>query len=156
MENAEKQVEIYSKAFKETYLIVNNFAEELYAKIPKSFMKMLKENMDNSYKVTIRDLKINREIEETRTILSLIYRDFLCDEQEKQELLLRDSENLQKLEEELKQRYDTEEIFKKRKDELNKFNNIEVEAMAMVEVKEKNFLQKIFQKIKHFFTRKNS
>jgi len=156
MESAEKEVVRYSKAFKETYLIVNDFAEELYARIPKSFIKMLKENMDNSHEVTLNDLKQNGEMEETKTILSLIYRDFLCDEQEKQELLLRDYQKLKEIEEELKQKYDTEEIFRKRKSELNQLSNTEIETMAMVEVKEKNFLQKIFQKIKNFFTRKNS
>ena len=56
------ETNIYSKAFKETYIIINNLAEELYLKIPNSLIKTIKNNMDRNYEITIQDINERRNI----------------------------------------------------------------------------------------------
>mgnify|MGYP003296775332 CR=1 FL=1 len=46
MSNINQKSLKYHKAFKEVYILINDFSSELYIKIPKSFIKILKENMD--------------------------------------------------------------------------------------------------------------
>lgn len=53
---------VYSKAFKETYIIINNLAEELYIKIPNSLIKTIKNKMDRNYEITIQDINERRNI----------------------------------------------------------------------------------------------
>ena len=69
MEERETKEIRYAKAFKETYIIVNNFAEELYCKIPSKLIKFLKENMDKDYNVTLKEIEKNGEREETKAIM---------------------------------------------------------------------------------------
>lgn len=101
MGNTQEQVIKYSRAFKETYLIINNLAEELYARIPKKFIKMIKENMSKEYIITLKELQQKGQMEETKIILSLIYRDFLCDEKTKEELIIQEQLKIQEEEEKI-------------------------------------------------------
>lgn len=85
----------YSKAFKETYIIVNDLAEELYSKIPKSFIKLIKENMNTEYEITLEKINENGVLPETNAILSLIFRDFLCEDEMKNKLIERDNQEIE-------------------------------------------------------------
>ena len=93
-------------------------------------------------------------MEETKIVLAVIYRDFLCSEEERKEILERDKNKLLEFEQELREKYNPDNIFKnKNNSSENIQDNISTET-AVVEYKEKNFIQKLFDKIKHLF-RKN-
>ena len=53
LENIQTKELRYKKAFKEIYLIINNLAEELYSKIPKGFIELIKNNMDLEYNISL-------------------------------------------------------------------------------------------------------
>ena len=98
------------------------------------------------YKITYqyeKDLK-----EETIVILGLIYRDFLADPEEREDLQLKDTEAIKKVEEELNQKYDMENVFNKRKTKKNVNNS--PEEMGLTVYKER-FIKKIFNLIKGIF-----
>ena len=86
--------------------------------------------------------------EETIVILGLIYRDFLADPEEREDLQLKDTEAIKKVEEELKQKYDMENVFNKRKTKKNVNNS--PEEMGLTVYKER-FIKKIFNLIKGIF-----
>lgn len=86
--------------------------------------------------------------EETIIILALIYRDFLCNENEKKELKERDAEELKKIEKEIREKYNPEDIFKK--EEKNEDNHQET---GMIKYKEQSFIKRLFKKIKNIFIR---
>ena len=50
--------------------------------------------------------------------------------------------------------FNPDNIFKNRQNISSDFNNTDTEFTAMIEFKEKNFLQKIFDKIKNLFNKK--
>lgn len=103
-----------SKAFSETYDIVMHFDKKLYDKIPKSFIKLLKDNMDVNYKPNIDYSKgINNQklLDETRTFLALIYRDFICSKEKRAELIQKEKIELNKIEKEKKAKYSTTDLF---------------------------------------------
>ena len=73
----------YRQALFEIYKILENTDEEIINKIPEKFIKFVKENMDTNYKF---ELKKGKELvkqnlkDETKQIIALIYKKYLCDE----------------------------------------------------------------------------
>lgn len=132
------------KALSEVNIIIKSLPEELNTKIPEKFKQMVETEKDNNYNPDVNNLVMeNNMLPETIVILGLIYRDYLCDKAEKQKLLLREKEELQKLKEEQEQKYSYENLFK------NKVIKEEKEELALVEVK-----KKWYTKIIEFFRRK--
>ena len=125
--------EIYMDAFSEVNAILNIMPSNLFNKIPLKFRQMISEYKNNSYNPRIEEPVENFELkDETKIILSLIYRDFLCSNEEKERLKARDAQKLQEEEEQLREKYNHDNIFNNRKTE-----NIETvaEPVAMVEYK---------------------
>ena len=76
-------------AFSQVYDIINHFEKDLYNKIPKKFIVFLQENKDDNYISDIDYTKsINEQplLHETKVILSIVYRKYICDEQKKNKL----------------------------------------------------------------------
>ena len=145
-------VNITSEVCSEVYDIIYNM--KLYNKIPKGFIEIINKNRNPQYKVNIDYSKSINEQElqrGTRVVLALIYRDYLCSEEERKALIQKDKDELKKIENELKERYNPDNLFKNKKIE-----EIEIkgEIQALVEYKEKTFIQKVWNKIKSLFKRK--
>lgn len=141
----------YSEAFTEIDEIFKIMPVDLLSKIPIEFRNTISKNKAKDYKIKIKEpLEEQKLKEETIVILGLIYRDFLSSPEEKEELKLKDSEELKKVEEELAKQYDINKVFEKRK----KNNTTENQTTEMVVYKEQGFLKKIFNLIKGMFKRK--
>ena len=112
-----------NKSFTEVSDIINHMQKDLYVKIPKKFIKIINENKDNNYKVNIDYSKGINEVnllKETRAILSLIYRDYICSPEKRKQLVLEDKEEQKRNEEFLKKKYEIN--FEKKHDQKNKCN----------------------------------
>ena len=136
-------------ALKEVYEILQNTDEELLSKIPLNFIDFIKSNMNNEYKTNIKcDTDIDKQnlLEETESILALIYRSYWATEKEKGEFAIKDKE--EKILEENKKKEniqnDIYKIFEKRNKQSNSLNN-----NLPVPKKEKLF-RRILNKIKFF------
>ncbi len=119
-------VNTINQSFSEVYDIIMHFEKDLFNKIPKGFLKMIKQNRDLKYKVDIDyDKNINEQdlLQDTRAILSLIYRDYLCSPEEKIELIKKDKMELVREEEKRREKYNTDDIFKKKSIILEQVNN---------------------------------
>lgn len=144
--------EIYKEAFSEVDEIFKLMPTNLLNKIPAKFRKMINSEKSMNYNPIIREPIEDFVLkEETIVILALIYRDFLCSSEEKEKLKLRDAEKIREAEEELRKKYNPDNIFKNRTNLSNDLNDTENSTTAIVEYKEKNFIQKIFEKVKHLF-----
>lgn len=138
-----------SKAFTEVYEILKITPIELTSKIPTKFRKIIEENRDKEYRFQIEEPFDEKDLrEETIVILGLIYRDFLADPEEREELQLKDTEAIKKVEEEMQQKYDMKNVFENRKSKNNTNNN--QEEMGLTVYKE-GFIKKIFNLIKGIF-----
>lgn len=138
---------LINQSFSEVYDIVMHLEKRLYNKIPNSFLLMLKDNKDDIYKVNIDYSKsINEQelLKDTRVILSLIYRDYICSKEKRQELIERDKIELKKYQESLNEKFDIENIFENRK------KTHEQEKNQMVKYKETVF-KMIINKILSLF-----
>ena len=92
----------------------------------------------------------------TFVILAMLNLNYWCeDEKEKQALIAIYAENDRKKEEELREKYNPDNLFKKKeKAEVETETKEPSENLALVEHKENNFLKKILNKIRSLFRRK--
>ena len=150
--------QVYAEAISETLDILEHTKKEDVDKISPKFMEYLRNNaspnyisnLDHSKKISDMDLK-----QKTKVILAIIYRKFWCDDEQKIEFDKKIKNNELIYQEELREKYNPDNIFK------NKNNSSEIvqdnisNETAIVKYKEKNFIQKLFDKIKNLFRRKN-
>lgn len=147
--------EEYLKAFSEVEQIIKLMPESLQKKIPDRFKNIISTEKLQAYIPNIKEpFEKCNIMEETKIVLAVIYRDFLCSEEEKKEIKLKDSQKLMEYEEELREKYNTDNFFLNRNTIQYSSEEVKTDQTAIVEYKEKNFLQKLFDKIKHIFKRK--
>ena len=139
-------------SFSEVYEIILHMDKELVKKIPVQFINFIKQNKKDNYIANIDYTKsINQqELQRgTRVILSIIYRDYLCDDEKKKELMQNDSIELKKIEEELREKYNIDNLFKK------KNNQFEVEEKRLIVNVQKKWYQKVWDFVNKLFKRKD-
>lgn len=144
--NIQKTVR-YHKAFKEVYLLINDLSSDLYIKIPKSFIKTIKENMDESYDISIDKLNTEGMMKETEAVMSLVFRDFLCSDKLNKKLTEYDNNHIEQEITRYNKIFENENIFEKNNIETQKYNL--KENTSLIIVKEKNIFMKILNKIKN-------
>ena len=104
---------------------------------------MIKENKDPNYNCKIDFTKsINDQnlLKETRAILSLIYRDYLCSNEERKKLIIKGKQELDEYDKKIKKNYNADNLFKDKKSVTN------------MEGSNKDFLPTVIQK-KSIFTK---
>lgn len=138
----------YAKAYTEVLEIIKYFPKEEYAKIPEEKIEFYKNNMDKDY-----NFKINPEIDlseqsispEANAIMINLFTDYYATEEQKIKIKNILDSNQQKEEQEKRERYNPDNIFKNRNTE-----NIIRNEVALVEYKESIF-KRFINKIKSIF-----
>ena len=144
----------YMEAFSEVDEILKIMPTALSNKIPQKFKEIIKREKAKNYIPNISEPIEKCSLrEETIIILALIYRDFLCNEEERKELKSRDAQALKIFEEELREKYNPDDIFKKKKDRKQEMENIQAEETSIAVIQEEKWYKKIFSIIKKFFRR---
>ena len=142
----------YEEAFAEVDEILKIMPIDLLSKIPVQFRQVISENKAQNYKVDIQEpLDEEKLKEETVVILGLIYRDFLASPEEREQLQAQDAEELLRIEEEMQQQYNMENIFKKRKS--GKASQNDELSTDLILYEEQGFLKKLFNLIKGLFNK---
>ncbi len=81
------------RVFAEVYQILQHSEDAVFKRIPNSFVMFLQENLDKTWQDHLDFSKSIREMDllrETRIILSLVYRDFVCTAAKRKELVEKD------------------------------------------------------------------
>jgi hypothetical protein len=142
------------KAYKECIEILKYIPKEEYNKIPSYIIDKLKREMDSEYfyKVThFEDFENQEMLEETKTILAVLFRDYWATEQQREKIKAKENYDIQLLEEEKRKKYNPDDIFKSNQIKLEKnANENSHEETQLIEYKEsiftkiKNIILKIF------------
>lgn len=137
-------------AYKEIYEILKIFPQELVAQIPQEKIKFFRNNMDTNYEydISIETFDGQTMLEETRAILTILFRDYWATPTQREKILAYENSARNRLEEETRMKYNPENLFKK-KDKQN-YVEAHTEETAMVEYKESIF-KKIINKILNIF-----
>lgn len=149
------EISEYRIAATEVVYILDYFSEEFKANIPTNFLKFLNEqaipdynpNFDFSHGLDRLELR-----NKTKTLLAMIYRNYICSEKEKieYEKILKQNENTYQVE--LREKYNPDNIFQKDKKEYNTLNN-ERDTVQLVKYKESKLI-KFINWFKKLFNRK--
>ena len=145
-----------SEAAVEFNYILDNSSQELKNKISTKFIKYMRDiasttyifNYDNSKKLNEQKLKA-----ETRGLIALVYQDYICTEEEKNDYIIKCKNYKFEKEKKLREKYNPDDIFKNR----NKIVSQEEqpsEETRMTIVQEEKWYQKIFNLIKGLFRKK--
>lgn len=138
------------KAYAEVDEILALMENKYIEKIPRKMREMFKDERALDYKPEIKvDIPLDEQNLQRKTfaILAMLNLNYWCeDENEKQKLLQVYAENDKKKEEELRERYNPDNIFKNKQMQGQKEENT-----ALIEIREENFIKKIIRKIMKFF-----
>lgn len=141
----------YEEAFVEVDEIIKLMPVDISSKIPLKFRQVISENKAKDYIVKIQEPLENQKLkQETIAILGLIYRDFLCTPEEREKLQLRDAEELKRIEIEIQEQYDINNVFEKRK-RRTKVEEYDDNQTDMIVYKEPGFIKRFFNLIKGIF-----
>ncbi len=147
----------YSKAYKEVMEILNFVPKESVDKIPQTMIDTFKAKMDNDYDFKVDINKSFEEqdlLEETKAIFANIFRDYWATPYQKERIEAKEKSDRQKLEEEKAQKYNPDDIFKKKNAE-SVIENTEKDTIEIsnlpIEVKKEKFYEKIINFFKRIF-----
>ena len=143
-----------SIAYAEVYKILSFMDQKYINMIPLKLLNLFKEERDNEYKTNINNtipLDEQNLQKKTLSILAMLNINYWCtNEQEKQELMELYAENDKKREEELREKYNPDNLFKNKDHKEQIYSN----NTALIEYREENFFKKIIRKIMNFFKKK--
>jgi len=144
---------IYAKAYKEVLEIIKYLPEEEYNKIPKEKIAFYQNNIDQEYEFTINpaiDLAEQNISKEANAIIISLFQDYFATEEEKEKVQEILELNEKKLEQERREKYNPNDLFKNQ-NEMESVKQSTVEETALVEYKEnfftrfKNFIMKLLR-----------
>lgn len=139
-----------SVAITEVLHILKYLPDSLTSNIPTNFLNFLNENSIPDYKP---DFDLSKGLDnvklkqKTKILLAIIYRNYICSEQERLDYdkILTQNENEYQIK--LKEKYSTDNIFKETKTEKNSYNiNQLVIYKKSYFTRIKDFIKKIFHK----------
>lgn len=138
------------EAYAEVDKILSLMDAKYVAEIPEKLRKIFKEKKDQKYNkeiVAYKPLENQNLNRETLSILAVLNYKYWCkDENKKKELMEQYVENERKYQEELKEKFDPDDLFNIKESDEN-INGEQVENLSMIEVKPE---QGIFRKIKNW------
>ena len=155
----QEKSEIYLKAFVELNEIINHLNTNIKNKIPKKTLEAIKNSRDKNYQFkydNTQSLSKQKLLPETISLLSIIYSDYLCSEEEKKKWDEYDKFTLQKQEELKQKKYNANNLFKEQKNNtsvvvLDEKKQLQVDSSKKQSFwsKLKKFIMKIFKKCKN-------
>ena len=142
--------EIYS----EVYSVLNLLGESYINKLPVSLFNMIKEERKQDYNPKY-DSTINLEQQNIKrdslSMIALFHLNYWCNsDEEKNEIKKLFKTNEEKHQAEIREKYNPDNLFKKRTEEIKTEENTIENAVAMVEYKESIF-KRFINKIKSIF-----
>ena len=145
----------YPKAYKEVIEILKYVPQESVNKIPQTMIDTFKAKMDKDYDFKI-DLNKSFEeqdlLDETKAIFANIFRDYWATPYQKERIVAKEKYDRQKAEEEKRNLYNADNIFKKKEINVEDENNKqELNNNLPIEVKKEKFYEKIISFFKKLF-----
>lgn len=144
------------KAYSEVDKILSFMEIRYVEKVPKKMREMFKNEKLQDYEPNIdKNIPLEEQQLERKTlaILAMLNLNYWCEnEEEKEELIRAYSNNDKKRNEELREKYNPDNIFKNKNKE-REVEQITEEITAIAEYKKENFIKNLLNKIKRLFTR---
>lgn len=131
--------------------IFENMSKDMLEKIPLKLQNFFKEIASKDYKF---EYDISKKLAEqnikdkTKGIIALIYKDYICNEEEKKEYISEYTKFLELEEQQKRAKYDPDAIFKQR----SKTNSTTTETTSPIVYQKTSWFRKLILKIKTIFS----
>ncbi|MCL2383594.1 MAG: hypothetical protein FWC79_05605 [Oscillospiraceae bacterium] len=143
----------YAKAAYEVNLILTYFDPELVNKIPDKMQQFLKEvagDVTTDLRIDeTKKLKEHNLLPSTELMLTTLYLNYWCSEEEKKELEKTLDGNEKKHQEELREKYNQEDLFENKND----FESPAKEKASMIGYKKTNLITTILKRLQKLFNK---
>ena len=147
------KIENYAKAYNEILKIIEYLPDSEYQKIPQKLIDQFQEKSEKEYVFEIQsedDFENKKLLKETEYIMYALYRNYLSDEKEREQLMRLEKQAYNDFEEYKRIKYNPDDIFenkdKKVTDSSEKISN----EVAMTQYN-KSIFKKIWNKILSIF-----
>lgn len=145
--------ENYSKAYTEILKIIEYLPDSEYQKIPQKLIEELNENSDKEYIFDIQseeDFEKKELLKETEYIIYVLYRNYLSDEEEREQLIQLEKKAHNDSEENKRMKYNPDDIFKNKDKQVIDSSEKISNEIAMTQYN-KSIFKKIWNKILSIF-----
>ena len=145
---------IYSRSYRELYVIISNLTKEMKEKIPKNVIENISRKMDRTYdfKLKNNDIFNTEYMVETKALFLELYIRYIAEDEEDFWEVYKEKRNdlfKKEIEKEYVVRKDESSI--KVEDGIDRVNDIieekEEKGLLLSEIREKNIIEKFFKKI---------
>lgn len=143
----------YANAYAEMLEILKYISKEDYDKIPKRRIHLFETNANRNHVFRYNpNLTLDEQHVSLRTkyIIAILFRDYWATEKQKDKIINYHNTQREKMANEIKEKYDPDNVFNRRNVEQEKTKETK-EELAVVEFKE-NIFKKFINKIKAIFT----
>ena len=140
----------YANAYTEVLEILKFIPKTDYNKIPQDMIKVFSYNQNKNYIFNynpLQSLDDQNVSKKAKLIISILFRDYWAQDNQRAKILNKEKIDRMRFEEEKQEKYNVNNLFKNKQEN---FQNSERNT-SLIEVKEKNFLQKIIEKIINLF-----
>lgn len=144
----------YANAYSEVLEILKYIPIKDYNKIPKNKIELFEKNANNEHRFKYNPNKTLEEQNVTKrakAIIAILFRDYWANEIQREKIIKKQNYDRIKLEEEKRQKYNPNNIFKNK--EIKSIENPTSDIVLMIEYKE-SALKKFLDKIKSVFAKK--
>lgn len=141
---------VYTNAYKEVLIVISNLVKEDYEKIPKEYIKFLKENCNNEYEFiydTSKSFNEQELLDDTKYILFGLFEKYGATEIQKAKINAYKINYRNQLEKQRIEKYNSNGIFKNEQGKNIEENVIPTEMIVYKE----NIFKKLIKRIKRFF-----
>lgn len=142
----------YTCAYKEVIELLKYFPIQDVKKIPPNVLEYLLKNKEKDYEYRVDRNKSFEEQEKseiTKAIFANFFRDYWANEYQKERILQKEKVDKLKMEEQKRNKYNPDEIFKNKTKQNSELPN----DKDLIIYKEKNILKRIIEKILKIFNK---
>ena len=140
----------YANAYTEVLEILKFIPKTDYNKIPQDMIKVFSYNQNKNYIFNynpLQSLDDQNVSKKAKLIISILFRDYWAQDNQRAKILNKEKIDRMRFEEEKQEKYNVNNLFKNKQEKLQNSER----NTSLIEVKEKNFLQKIIEKIINLF-----
>ena len=144
----------YKMALTEVFEILEYLPNDITSKVPQKLMDFIKKEKDDDYLVNINQpLNIQDYSKEAIVLLGMIYKDYLCSQEEKNELEKKTIELYKEYEQENAEKYSSDKLFEENDKIRNFTNTSDLENNVQLAKTNENWFEKIKKFIKKIINR---
>lgn len=140
----------YANAYTEVLEILKFIPKTDYNKIPQDMIKVFSDNQNKNYIFNynpLQSLDDQNVSKKAKLIISILFRDYWAQDNQRAKILNKEKIDRMRFEKEKQEKYNVNNLFKNKQENLQNSES----NTSLIEVKEKNFLQKIIEKIINLF-----